>query len=487
MRSLQRYGFWIPVSAALFFACEPDYDALSTEFGFGGVPNADGGSSSGGTGGGLPGSGGALAQGGSIENPGGAGAGGVPGSGGSGGEGGEPVTPDACSDKALGLDESDIDCGGTSLCARCGIGAVCTLPEDCASAVCKTGHCAPPSCTDGVQNQDETAKDCGGVCTITSPCATGLGCAVHADCASDFCSAKICTDHCLSRKVELDETDVDCGGPTCLPCADGKACEVNADCSSAICKDKLCVPPSCDDGLKNQDETEKDCGGVCRTTKPCTLGAKCLVAGDCDTYVCTASRCVADIVVGATDMIDDVEDGNLVIMNVAGRAGNWFPFGDGTGIAVLEPVALASKRAASTRALHYAGSGFTKWGSGIGFDFNNTGVDDTTKKPWDASAYTGMTFWAKATAVTSFTFQLPDRNTQVRGGICTTCDHHWQTLVQVGTDWARYTVKFADLQLESGTIPAPTAFDKTGIIMMQLFFSSGKTFDIWVDDVALVK
>ncbi len=77
---------------------------------------------------------------------------------------------------------------------------------------------APETCTDGIQNQDETGVDCGGVCT---PCFT-------------------CNDGIQNG----DETDIDCGGSDCPAC------------------------PTCDDGIQNGDETGVDCGGSC---DPCVV------------------------------------------------------------------------------------------------------------------------------------------------------------------------------------------------------------------------
>ncbi len=74
-----------------------------------------------------------------------------------------------------------------------------------------------PTCTDGIQNQDETGIDCGGSC---DPCIS-------------------CTDGIQNG----DETDIDCGG-SCDPC------------------------PTCTDGIQNQDETGIDCGGSC---DPCVV------------------------------------------------------------------------------------------------------------------------------------------------------------------------------------------------------------------------
>jgi hypothetical protein len=71
------------------------------------------------------------------------------------------------------------------------------------------------TCTDGIQNGNETGVDCGGDCDPCISCNDGI--------------------------QNGDETGIDCGG-SCDPC------------------------PSCDDGIQNGDETGVDCGGSC---EPC--------------------------------------------------------------------------------------------------------------------------------------------------------------------------------------------------------------------------
>lgn len=487
MRSFPLYGFWLSAGLALFVACEPDLDPLSKEFGFGGK------SSNGGAAGmaGLPNTGGS-----SKGGSGSAGLGGVDSSGGTentgGGispEGGSPVVVDECTDQKKQATESDVDCGGLSSCPRCDLGFRCTDHSDCITGVCLDRKCAAPSCADGVWNQMETAVDCGGNCADVSPCDDGEACKAGTDCASQFCYNRVCTDHCTSRKKEADETGIDCGGITCMPCPNDAGCLVNADCASGVCnKDKICVAPSCGDLLKNQDESDVDCGGVCSAAgKACPVSAKCTKPSDCDTFVCTEMKCVADIVIPTNDMIDNMEDGNTSILPNGGRFGNWYPFGDGTGMVTLEMLPLSPKRVGSSTALHFTSNDFKTWGSGMGFDFLNTGTSDADKKPYDASAYSGITFWGKAAVATGVTMQLPDIDTQKAGKMCTTCDHHYGALVPFTTEWQRFVIRWSDLQLEPGTVPAPTAFASNGIIAFQLFFVSGKTVDLWLDDIALIK
>jgi hypothetical protein len=77
-----------------------------------------------------------------------------------------------------------------------------------------------PTCTDGIQNGNETDVDCGGPdCPACPTCNDGI--------------------------QNGGETDVDCGGPDCPAC------------------------PTCSDGIQNGDETGVDCGGSC---PPCGGG-----------------------------------------------------------------------------------------------------------------------------------------------------------------------------------------------------------------------
>lgn len=76
---------------------------------------------------------------------------------------------------------------------------VTLLPGGVRAALGASDKCGPPpapTCTDGIQNGDETGVDCGG--TTCAPCVVPT-----------------CTDGIQNG----DETGVDCGGATCAPCA----------------------------------------------------------------------------------------------------------------------------------------------------------------------------------------------------------------------------------------------------------------------------
>ena len=438
----------IPCAFALSFAaaCLPDLDGLSSEY------VAAGGASGGGS-----------SEGGANNNGGGA-----------------PALP-ACSNLMRDSNESDVDCGGSSKCDRCAAKSKCTQNRDCETGFCNSAKlCAEPKCNDEVKNGDETGVDCGGGCPA---CDLGVACTDNADCSGQYCADSVCGDHCVSEKRESDETDIDCGG-SCSPCADKKRCLQASDCASRVCSNNLCQVPSCDDLIKNQDESDKDCGGTaCSATKPCDVGLHCNSEADCESWICSkAGKCTPDIIVAANEVIDDFEDGDYYLPTspaLEGRVGGWYPFGDGTGTTSYDVVAI--NRGASKKGFETKGKDFVTWGSGVGTDFA------AAKASYDASAYTGITFWARAATALSLIVVLPDVDTAPQGNLCTSCDHHYNKAVSVTTSWQRFTVRFADLVLEPGTVPAPTAFKPKEIVSLQLRLAPGQTYDVFLDDIAFVK
>jgi cysteine-rich repeat protein len=122
--------------------------------------------------------------------------------------------------------------GGIGFDCPAGIG--CTANSDCASGVCdpSTSLCKLPSCTDSIQNGNETGLNCGGSC---APCVDGLGCLVGADCKSGVCTGAICqVPNCTDKVKNGNETDIDCGA-NCPACPVGEGCGVNKDCTSGWC------------------------------------------------------------------------------------------------------------------------------------------------------------------------------------------------------------------------------------------------------------
>jgi hypothetical protein len=200
----------------------------------------------------------------------------------------------------------------------------------------------------------------------------------------------------------------------------------------------------------------------------------------------------------AADLVDDMEGATGSILAKAGRVGAWYIYNDATagatqmpGVPFL-PSTVEPPRGASTYAARMQGSGFTTWGAGMGLNFNDPGDGDggSVKGTYDASAVGGITFWAKigTGSVASVRVNISTKETDPSGGTCTPaakCSDHFGKSINLTTDWVQYTIKFGDLtQLGWGqTVPK---FNPAAIYACQFQVGKGTTFDVWIDDVALI-
>ncbi len=208
-----------------------------------------------------------------------------------------------CEDEVRNGDESGVDCGGPTtaalVCPRCGRGDTCTSESDCETTpdvlVCTAaGTCDDSSCLDGALGGTETDVDCGGP-DCSTDCDTGERCLVENDCVSRICSGSplACqAPSCEDTVKNGDETDPDCGGPDCSPCGDGANCEVDSDCESLVCNSSnTCSAATCFDLSRNQDESDVDCGGP--HCAGCSAGAPCSSDFDCRSGMCEEGLCAA--------------------------------------------------------------------------------------------------------------------------------------------------------------------------------------------------
>jgi hypothetical protein len=313
---------------------------------------------------------------------------------------GNPCTEDVCNagvcenpftakDKLCSSQSMDV-CDGEGHCVECVTYADCMTAHP-TTPVCDMKQHKCVSCTDGVQDGKETGVDCGGpdcgaclgqmcdprlgcgdmttcatkdnVCcsmpcdNICEGCATmttgkpdgtcapiPLGmdpfmqCAMTGTATAGGCGAAPNTCRCSDGVKNGDETDVDCGGPTCGGCGGGKKCNGNMDCAA--------ITPACVNGACCSDPCTGQCtdcnavgqcvavpgksapmctnGTVCGSTlaEPCVgkAGAMCiasLLGRDCLSGVCTASHCAQSQAGGACNTTADCATGtcqNFVCM-----------------------------------------------------------------------------------------------------------------------------------------------------------------------------
>lgn len=196
-------------------------------------------------------------------------------------------------------------------------------------------------------------------------------------------------------------------------------------------------------------------------------------------------------------MIDDMEDKNGSILAAEGRVGAWYTYNDTTGMQAppagqmgFDMTELTPPRDESTYAANTTGSGFTTWGAGIGFDLNN---DGSAKQPYDASAYKGITFWAKAGTggIKNIRLNVQDAQTAPEGNICDKtatkgCNDHRGTAVLLTEDWKQFTFAFDALKAIGFGQSFPT-FETDKLFAIQFQASQNVKFDIWLDDIAFYK
>jgi len=190
----------------------------------------------------------------------------------------------------------------------------------------------------------------------------------------------------------------------------------------------------------------------------------------------------------ADGVIDDAEDDNNQIAANKGRGGYWYTFLDKVGSTVQPPAGSTFAMSAggaegSAHAAHMTG----KVGSGtnpyVGMGFNF--VDP--KGAYDASAYKGISFWAKVGpgSIAHVRVKVPDINTDDAGKVCTACFNDFGADLELTPTWTKYTLPFSSLtQMAGWGAPRPGAITATKLFGVQWQVNTpGASYDVWVDDI----
>ena len=194
------------------------------------------------------------------------------------------------------------------------VNSPCETNTDCASQICHNGICASKDPKDN----GSTCKgdgECKSFRCVNGACRQGERktgrCKDNAECASNNCEINKCAPAvspdggadsavpdqalpdksvpdqtlptCTDKIKNGDETDVDCGGKTCLKCKDAKGCKKVTDCLSGICTGNKCIK-----GCVHQPVVKdcyKDKGGI----EWCRIPAGCFMMGSPTTEACHES------------------------------------------------------------------------------------------------------------------------------------------------------------------------------------------------------
>ena len=194
------------------------------------------------------------------------------------------------------------------------------------------------------------------------------------------------------------------------------------------------------------------------------------------------------------DMVDNLEDNDGKIIQAQGRQGPWHSFNNQMGgnqvpafNGTFTPAAGGANN--SAYAVHTTGSGYSF--AGVGFDLNNTGAPEGAQsQSYNASAYTGISFWAKGNGNLRVELAQKAFVPTANGGSCSSgsCWNVYGSRDVQGkltSSWQQFTIMFnaASMQREDGS--KSPAFDASQLMSIS-FKHEGSTFDFWLDDVHFV-
>lgn len=196
-----------------------------------------------------------------------------------------------CAGCVLGMEE--MQCPAPPVCSKyvCNSNTICTLtPSDNPPPDTNQGDCEKPICSlgqvsvvtdpsdvndDGMECTDDTcengvpknsAKTAGAVCGLPMP---GMACDMQGN----------CVDACQDGVKDGNEADVDCGGTCPLKCL-GDICAGGAECKSGQCIDGVCCDSACNGLCQSCNVVGNE--GTCSNSPVGDLDEACMDPMACD-------------------------------------------------------------------------------------------------------------------------------------------------------------------------------------------------------------
>jgi hypothetical protein len=189
------------------------------------------------------------------------------------------------------------------------------------------------------------------------------------------------------------------------------------------------------------------------------------------------------------ELIDDMNDGDRFIPQVHGRAGAWDDADDGTPGSTMfpdpnKPFTMTDTGDVCRKYAAYVyGGPFVDGPPSFWFGIGG---------PYDASAFDGISFWAKIDSGTSTGLRVdfPDKDTMPDGALCSETDssnlcwNHYGKRLNLTTTWTKYSVDFSSLT-QDGWGRKGTSFDRSTIYRVEFQLPENAKFGVWIDDVSL--
>jgi hypothetical protein len=197
-----------------------------------------------------------------------------------------PTSTDSGATDATATDASATDASASTGASTgdTGVGTSGTGGDDTTGAVSASTGSSGTGDSSSSSGDDTTGAVSASSSTGVDPeCQGDADCPAPGECMLASCTAGVCGEQPapVGAPCGLGQCD---GGGQCLECL------ADADCASGVCNAGACADAACDDGVKNGDESDVDCGGGC---EGCELGEGCGAPADCLSGACSAGVCVA--------------------------------------------------------------------------------------------------------------------------------------------------------------------------------------------------
>lgn len=181
---------------------------------------------------------------------------------------------------------------------------------------------------------------------------------------------------------------------------------------------------------------------------------------------------------GPPIVVDDLEHGDTQMLARDGRQGAWFAFDDGSAGTRSEPSVTPGGAEGSASAICIDGECFTTWGGGIALDLNGP---TSPRALYDASSYTGISFWARGSA--TFRAMAVDRYSDPAQSLCSGCYDHFQTPFTPTDTWQRYSFSWQQLKQQGFGDMQPNVC-ASELLALQFQWPANARFELCLDDVA---
>jgi hypothetical protein len=204
-------------------------------------------------------------------------------------------------------------------------------------------------------------------------------------------------------------------------------------------------------------------------------------------------------------LIDDMEteDGLGRTCETDLRSGSWYVYDDVNGMSepagTREPEGYPSPfplteidtpRGENTRAIYVKGGGFTGFGGGVGTTLVPGNQAQATF--WDASAYAGVSFWARGAGTLFFQAILAQTRaaSEEYPGLCQptlalNCnDGYVSSAIALTDEWVEYVIPFATLKQEGWGHPVLWTYDLNAL---EFRWGTDENFEFWIDDARFIE